>query len=90
MLHYDADNILHCLITGRKDWIFIHPFNKFRSDMASNDPGQVYLCIAIYQKSQKIFFIRNAVEVNFDLFFKILQAIIWSKHCNFLKHVFCL
>ena len=47
MLHYDADNILHCLIAGRKDWMFIHPFQKFRSDMASYDPGQVFVDVYV-------------------------------------------
>ena len=41
MLHYDADNILHCLVAGRKDWILIHPRYKVLSDMAQRDPGQV-------------------------------------------------
>ena len=41
MLHYDADNIMHCLVAGRKDWMFVHPGNKNKADMANNDPGQV-------------------------------------------------
>ena len=41
MLHHDADNILHCLVAGRKDWMFIHPRYSNRCDMAQDNPSQV-------------------------------------------------
>ncbi|XP_076805602.1 uncharacterized protein LOC143449334 [Clavelina lepadiformis] len=40
MLHYDADNIMHCLVAGRKDWILIHPMYKNKIDMNPGSPGQ--------------------------------------------------
>uniref|UniRef100_H2YI05 JmjC domain-containing protein n=1 Tax=Ciona savignyi TaxID=51511 RepID=H2YI05_CIOSA len=40
MLHFDADNIIHCLVSGRKDWILINPDNKPLVDMVMGEPGQ--------------------------------------------------
>uniref|UniRef100_F6TZA0 JmjC domain-containing protein n=1 Tax=Ciona intestinalis TaxID=7719 RepID=F6TZA0_CIOIN len=33
MLHHDADNIFHCLVTGRKDWILINADQRAKIDM---------------------------------------------------------
>ncbi|XP_033110921.1 jmjC domain-containing protein D-like isoform X2 [Anneissia japonica] len=38
VLHYDADHNIHCLLDGRKDFIFIHPkYSKFL-EMADKSP----------------------------------------------------
>ncbi|XP_078489480.1 uncharacterized protein LOC100176870 [Ciona intestinalis] len=40
MLHFDADNIMHCIVSGRKDWILINPDDKPKIDMVMGEPGQ--------------------------------------------------
>jgi len=35
-LHYDPDHNMHCLISGRKDFIMIDPKNKDRLEMKVN------------------------------------------------------
>nr|CAB3262887.1 uncharacterized protein LOC100184694 [Phallusia mammillata] len=39
-LHYDADNIIHCVVAGRKDWILINPEHKPKLDMVWGAKGQ--------------------------------------------------
>nr|XP_039250716.1 uncharacterized protein LOC120328326 [Styela clava] len=40
MLHHDADNIMHCVVSGWKDWILIHPDYKSKLDMVVGREAQ--------------------------------------------------
>lgn len=40
MLHYDADNIMHCVVSGLKDWILIDRAYKDKLDMVVGREGQ--------------------------------------------------
>lgn len=40
MLHHDADNIMHCVVSGWKDWILINPEYKPKLDMVVGREAQ--------------------------------------------------
>lgn len=40
ILHRDADNIMHCVVHGRKDWILIHPDYEKDVDMVPSASNQ--------------------------------------------------
>jgi len=41
MIHYDADNILHCVVAGRKDWMLINPKDASKLDMVIGQRSSV-------------------------------------------------
>ena len=45
-LHYDADNILHCVVAGRKDWILVNPKYASKLDMVVGSSGQVKIGVS--------------------------------------------